>query len=56
VYERLEVKFKNDKEATKVLELVRYANVHTQKPLTEDELKFIAKYPDIAKKIFTMVP
>ena len=56
VYERLEIKFKNQKEANKVLELVRYANVHTQKPLTEDELCFIARYPDIAKKIFTMEP
>ena len=56
VYERLEVKFKNDKEATKILDLVRYANVHTQKPLTQDELMFIAKYPDIARKIFTMSP
>ncbi|MFH1478963.1 MAG: homocitrate synthase [Candidatus Omnitrophota bacterium] len=56
VYERLEVKFKDDKEATKVLELVRYANVHTQKPLTNEELKFISTYPDIAKKIFTMNP
>ncbi len=56
VYERLEVKFKNDKQATEILELVRYANVHTQQPLTNDELKFIAKYPDIAKQIFTMTP
>lgn len=56
VYDRLEIKFKDDKEATKILELVRYANVHTQKPLTHDELRFIAKYPDIAKKIFTMSP
>ncbi len=56
VYERLEIKFRDDKEAAKILELVRYANVHTQKPLTKDELKFIANYPDIAKKIFTMKP
>ena len=56
VYERLEIKFKNQKEANRILELVRYANVHTQKPLTEDELSFIAKYPDIAKQIFTMSP
>jgi len=56
VYERLKIKFKDEQEATKVLELVRYANVHTQKPLVEDELLFIAKYPDIAKKIFTMSP
>jgi len=56
VYERLEIKFKNEKDATRILELVRYANVHTQKPLTHDELRFIAMYPDIAEKIFTMNP
>ncbi len=56
VYEKLEVKFKDDKEATRILELVRYANVQTQKPLTNDELRFIAEYPDIAKKIFTVNP
>ena len=56
VYERLAVKFKNDKEARKILELARYANVHNQKPLVEDELKFLANYPEIAKKIFTMNP
>ena len=56
VYDRMEVKFKNDREATKILELVRYANVHTQKPLVDVELRFIAKYPDIAKKIFSMEP
>lgn len=56
VYEKLEVAFKDDEEATKILELVRYANVHNQKPLIDEELKFIAKYPDIARKIFTMMP
>ena len=56
VYNKLEIKFHDDKEATKILELVRYANVHTQKPLVKDELVFIAKYPAIAEKIFTMKP
>ena len=56
VYNKLEIRFKDDKEATKILELVRYANVHTQKPLVRDELLFIAKYPEIARKIFTMNP
>jgi homocitrate synthase NifV len=56
VYDKLEIKFKNDKEAANILELVRYANVHTQQPLAEDELRFIAKYPEIARKIFTMSP
>jgi len=56
VYEKLEVVFKDDAEATRILELVRYANVHNQKPLVDDELNFIARYPDIARKIFTMSP
>ena len=56
VYEKLEVVFRDDQEATQILELVRYANVHNQKPLVDDELSFIAKYPDIARKIFTMTP
>lgn len=56
VYEKLEIEFHNDEEATRILELVRYANVHNQKPLVDDELGFIAKYPDIAQKIFTMTP
>ena len=56
VYDKLEVIFKDDAEATQVLELVRYANVHNQKPLVDEELKFVATYPDIARKIFTMTP
>jgi homocitrate synthase NifV len=52
----MEVEFRNEDEAKKILELVRYANVHNQKPLVESELSFVAKYPDIAKKIFTMNP
>lgn len=56
VYEKLEVEFHDDKEAARILELVRYANVHNQKPLVDDELKFIAGYPAVAEKIFTMLP
>lgn len=56
VYQRLAIKFKNDIEARQILELVRYANVQTQKPLVEDELKFIAAHPKIAKKILTITP
>lgn len=54
VYDKLEIVFHDDKEATEILELARYANVHNQKPLVDDELQFIAKYPEIARKIFTM--
>ena len=50
------VHFHDAEEAERVLELVRYANVLAQKPLVEDELLFIARYPDIAKQILTMTP
>ncbi len=53
---KLEVSFKNREEANEILELVRYANVESHKPLVEDELLFIAKYPKIAKKLLTLAP
>jgi homocitrate synthase NifV len=56
VYDQLEIEFHNDKEANDILELVRYANVHTQKPLVAEELRFIAHYPDMARQIMTMTP
>lgn len=56
VYEKLEIEFKDKKEAYKILELARYANVHTQKPLTDDELRFIAHYPEQARQILTVTP
>jgi homocitrate synthase NifV len=37
------ITFRDDNEAQKVLELVRYTNVAAQKPLVEDELLFIAR-------------
>jgi len=56
VFGKLEIEFKDETEARETLDLVRFANVHTQKPLTEEELIFIAKYPAIAKKIMTVNP
>ncbi len=53
---KMAVEFKDPQEAEIILELVRYANVACQKPLVEDELLFIAKYPQIAKKILTLTP
>ena len=50
------VEFASDEEARRSLELVRFANVHTQKPLTEEELKFVVKYPAVAAKIMTVTP
>lgn len=56
VYENLELEFQDEDEARNILELARYANVHTQKPLTDSELKFIYFYPDVAAKIMTVEP
>lgn len=56
VYGKLEVKFKDDKEARKILELARYANVHKQKPLVEDELVFIARHPEEVRQLMTVTP
>ena len=56
VYQNLELEFKDEDEARNILELARYANVHTQKPLTDTELKFIFYYPDIAAKVMTVTP
>ena len=53
---KMEVSFHGKEEADEILELVRYANVESQKPLVEDELRFIARYPKIAKKLLTLTP
>lgn len=56
VYDNLGIHFKDDKEARRILELVQYANLHTQKPLTDDELKFVAEHPEVVRKILTLTP
>ena len=56
VFGKLDVKFKDEDEAREILDLVRFANVHTQKPLIEEELIFIAQHPEIARKIMTVSP
>ena len=53
---KIDVEFANREEANEILELVRFANVESQKPLVEDELLFIAKYPKIARKLLTITP
>ncbi|MCD6568146.1 MAG: homocitrate synthase [Dehalococcoidia bacterium] len=53
---KMEVIFADAEEAKPLLELVRYANVEAQKPLVEDELLFITRYPQIAKKLLTLKP
>ncbi len=53
---KMSIRFDSRDEANEVLELARYANVESHKPLVEDELLFIAKYPGIAKKLLTLTP
>ena len=53
---RMAISFDDARQAEEILELIRYANVEAQKPLVEDELLFIAKYPKIARKLLTLIP
>jgi homocitrate synthase NifV len=53
---QMSISFDDAAQAEEILELARYANVEAQKPLVEDELFFIAKYPKIAKKLLTLIP
>jgi homocitrate synthase NifV len=53
---KMDVSFSSREEASEILELVRYANVEAQKSLVEDELLFIANYPQIARKLLTLTP
>lgn len=56
VYSKLGIEFHDDNEARKILDLVQYANLHTQKPLTDDELRLIAHYPEMVRVILTANP
>jgi isopropylmalate/homocitrate/citramalate synthase len=53
---KMDISFENREEAEEILELVRYANVLAHKPLVDDELHFIVKYPDIARDLLTLTP
>ena len=54
VYENLGIHFIDDKQARKILNLVQYANLHNQKPLTDDELRFIAENPEIVSELLSV--
>ncbi len=56
VYSKLGIEFHDDNEARRILELAQYANLHSQKPLTDDELRLIAHYPDVVRTILTVTP
>jgi len=56
VYGNIGITFASDEEAQRILELVQLANIQNQTPLLNDELRFIAQYPEQAKKILTLIP
>lgn len=56
IYGNLEIEFKSEEATKKILDLVRYANVLNQRPLIEDELKFIARHPDTVAQLMTVIP
>ncbi len=56
VYEQLGHVFTDDNEAGRILELAQYATGQNQKPLTDDELLFIARYPEEVRQILTQTP
>ncbi len=56
VYEDIGVTLPDDDSAKHILELVQFASAHTQLPLTDDELCFIASHPEEASKILTLTP
>jgi len=56
VYSKLGIEFPDDETAANILDLVRYANAHTQQPLTDGELRLIFKYPEQVRKLLTMTP
>lgn len=53
VYGQLGLELENERD---ILRLVQYAALHNQKPLTNDELLFIAKYPEEVEQILTVDP
>jgi hypothetical protein len=51
VYERLGISFASDEEARFIFDLVQRASAHNQKSLRDDELRFIAAYPQQVRTI-----
>lgn len=53
IYGKLEIELRSEEEAHLVLDLARMANMQNHLPLTGDELRFIARYPEIAREIMS---
>lgn len=53
---QLGIELKSEKEAEDFVDLVGHLDVHVHNAPTGDELRFVAKYPEIARQIMTMTP
>ncbi|MHB0912972.1 MAG: LeuA family protein [Armatimonadota bacterium] len=56
VYQDLGIHFESNDQAARILELVQYADLHTGHILVEEELRFLAAYPEECAKIMTLSP
>lgn len=56
VYEQLGLEIESDEQAHVLLDVCQHANINTQRPLTEGELRLIYHYPDLVAKIVTVTP
>jgi len=56
VYSHMDLAFRDAEHAKEILNLVQYANLMNQSPLTEEELQFIFHHPAIARKLLTYTP
>jgi homocitrate synthase NifV len=56
VYSHMDLAFRDSAHAREILELVQYANLENQQPLTEEELRFIYHYPEITRRLLTLTP
>ena len=56
IFSEQEISLWKDSRLEEIAELVAYANVEAQKPLHRDEIRFIASYPQIARKLLTLIP
>jgi isopropylmalate/homocitrate/citramalate synthase len=56
VYSQMDLAFRDDEHAREILQLVQYANLANQAPLTQEELWLIYHYPEQVREILTAVP
>ncbi|MBI4297361.1 MAG: hypothetical protein HY676_02380 [Chloroflexi bacterium] len=56
VYQRLGITFDDDEQAHYILNLVQFVNAHNHMPFIDDELRFIARYPEQVRQLLTVNP